>query len=159
MIGVPYADAPWNEIVPGLWQGGHDWRDTDGVLRDVVVADEFDLVVSLYKRHGCGPTGDGVEELRLIIPDGMLLAADAATAERIAEKAARAVKDGKRVLVRCQAGYNRSGLITALTLIHLGHDAEAAIDLIRAKRSRWALFNGHFLRYVREERVKAGERR
>ena len=26
MSYLPYARAPWDEIVPGLWQGGHDYH-------------------------------------------------------------------------------------------------------------------------------------
>ncbi|GAA4439706.1 protein-tyrosine phosphatase family protein [Phytohabitans houttuyneae] len=151
MIGPPYADAPWNEIVPGLWQGGHDWRDADGRVRTAVVADEFDLVISLYHRDGCGPA-DSVEHRHLRIPDGVLLDSDAVAAGQLADLAAATVMTGARVLVRCQAGYNRSGPVTALTLVRLGHDVEAAIDLVRARRSRWALFNEHFLAYLRGAR-------
>ncbi|CAM5583547.1 histidine kinase OS=Streptomyces fumanus OX=67302 GN=GCM10018772_50930 PE=4 SV=1 [Streptomyces fumanus] len=42
--GVPAPDSPWNEIVPGLWMGGHQYRRSPGQLASAVVGDEFDLV-------------------------------------------------------------------------------------------------------------------
>lgn len=146
------ADAPWHEIIPGLWQGGQLWRDTNQQIRLAVVAAEFDLVITLHHQPNHGPA-EGVKHLQLIIPDGALLADDAGRAEAHADAAAAAIGAGKRVLIRCQAGYNRSGLITALTLLRLGHDVEAAIDLIRGRRSRFALFNAHFLEYLRTGRT------
>ena len=57
-------------------------------------------------------------------------------------------KSGKKVLVRCQAGWNRSGLVTSLALMKDGHKAKDAIDLIRARRSPHALCNADFVRYL-----------
>jgi protein-tyrosine phosphatase len=63
-------------------------------------------------------------------------------------------KDGKRVLIRCQAGWNRSGLLMALVLIRDGHTASEAIDLIREKRSRHALSNFTFANWLLETNVE-----
>lgn len=148
MIG--YCTDGWNEITPGLWMGGHDRQgrhDEPHYAMTVRVADEFDLVVSLYQRDGCGPDV-GVDHLYYSIPDGVLEPGDAVELEAIAERVAEAVRAGRRVLVRCQAGLNRSGLVTALTLIRLGHATNEAIDLIRERRSPDALFNGHFVAYL-----------
>lgn len=152
MFGIPYADHGWNEITPGLFMGGHDRIGGLGEYPVVAVnvTDEFDLVISLYRRFGSGPNPQ-VEHHYLNIPDGVLLAADAARCAELADTAAAAVKDGRRVLIRCQAGYNRSGLVTALTLMRLGHTADDAIALIREKRSPHALFNEHFLTHLRQE--------
>lgn len=66
----------------------------------------------------------------------------------IAEWAHREWKAGKKVLIRCQAGLNRSGLIVALVLISEGYDPKDAIDLIRACRSPHALCNADFVKYL-----------
>jgi protein-tyrosine phosphatase len=66
----------------------------------------------------------------------------------MAELAARSVTDGRRVLVRCHSGYNRSGLVIAQALIHLGHSADDAVFLIRYRRSKWALNNPLFVSYL-----------
>lgn len=42
---------------------------------------------------------------------------------------------GRRVLVRCQAGWNRSGLIMGLVLMREGMSAQEVIDLTRDSRS------------------------
>jgi len=53
-------------------------------------------------------------------------------------------------LVRCQMGWNRSGIITALALIKDGYKPKDAIDLIRARRSPHALCNADFVRYLED---------
>jgi protein-tyrosine phosphatase len=60
-------------------------------------------------------------------------------------------KSGKKVLVRCQAGINRSGLVTALVLIRDGHSPEEAIRLIRDKRCEAALSNSRFENWLLEK--------
>ena len=59
-------------------------------------------------------------------------------------------KSGKKFLVRCQAGWNRSGLVTALALMKDGQKAKDAIDLIRARRSPHALCNEDFVGYLED---------
>ena len=63
-------------------------------------------------------------------------------------------KRGQRVLIRCQAGMNRSGLIMALVLIREGYTADEAINLIRTKRSKHALFNSRFEMWIKESSVE-----
>ncbi|ATW51364.1 protein-tyrosine phosphatase family protein [Streptomyces xantholiticus] len=144
---VPEPRTRWDEITTGLWVGGHVWSDAGRRHRDVVVADEFDVVISLYTRQGHGPA-DGVEHLVVPIPDDWLTADEIDLVRRVALTAADAVRAGRRVLVRCYSGYNRSGLVAAQTLIELGHDAEGAIDRVRLRRSSWALHNAAFEQYL-----------
>ena len=59
-------------------------------------------------------------------------------------------KSNKRCLIRCQAGLNRSGILTALTIMKDGYSADDAIKLIRLKRSPHALFNQDFVKKLRE---------
>lgn len=153
-MGVPFCESPWNEIVPNLWMGGHDYMPLPGQIVDAVVGDEFDLVVSLYERWGCGPD-PGVGRRYLRIPDGQLTDEDMAGVRELADLTAAAVQRGHRVLVRCQAGYNRSGLVTALTLLRLGHAAGEAVGLIRTRRSPFALCNETFVGYIHAEAVSA----
>lgn len=145
--GVPFAGSPWNEIVPGLWIGGHSYLDEAEVVQPAIVKDEFDVVISLFQREGHGPN-PGVEHHYLDIPDGPLLPDQLAAVGRLAEITAAAVAAERQVLVRCYAGYNRSGLIAAQALIHLGHPVAEAISLIRDRRSTWALHNETFVDYL-----------
>lgn len=145
---VPAPDRPWDEIVPGLWMGGHEFRRPAGRLEFAVVRDEFDLVQTLLRLPGHGPD-DGVEHHVWPIPDGPLDATQLAGVIRLARAAGEALDDGRKVLVRCYHGYNRSGLVVAHTLVRRGSGVEEAIRLIRARRSPWALHNDLFVAYLR----------
>lgn len=142
---VPLCDDPWNEVVPGLFQGGHDVRSQ---ARTCVVDDEFDVVISMVTRGGYGPA-DGVEHHVLRMADAAVDAGVAARVQSLAELAANAVRDGRRVLVRCSGGLNRSGLVVASTLVALGHDVPTALELVRRARGPWALTNPMFVQHLR----------
>ena len=65
---------------------------------------------------------------------------------------ARCVKAGHKVVIFCHMGMNRSGLVTALTLMNLGWPLDRALAKIRG-RHRCALSNKSFLRaleYIEE---------
>jgi len=62
---------------------------------------------------------------------------------------------GQRVLIRCQAGLNRSGLVTALVLLLDGWDPADAIEEIRTRRSPWALCNQQFADWLLDEAPSA----
>ena len=57
-------------------------------------------------------------------------------------------KNGKKVLIRCQAGLNRSGIVMALVLIRDGYSPAEAITLMREKRSPAVLCNQQFTRWL-----------
>ena len=153
MYVIPYATTRWDEIVPNLYQGGHDYDPRyggAGYAHAVTVADEFRLVISLYNRgRGYGPAG-GVEHVVHEIPDAELDADDLEALRGLASLAAESVMDGHPTLVRCQAGYNRSGLVVGLALIQLGRTAAQAIALIRTRRSPFALCNPAFVDYLHD---------
>jgi hypothetical protein len=145
---VPAPDAPWNEIVSGLWMGGHEFRGRAGQRETAVVRGEFDLVQTLLRMPGHGPD-QGVRHHVWPIPDGPLDGTQLAGVIRLAQAAAEALEEGRTVLVRCWHGYNRSGLVVAQALVRQGHSAEEAIRLIRSRRSPWALHNELFVEYLR----------
>lgn len=148
MTLLPPQDL-YSEILPGLWQGGtHDF-DTLEFPKEYPIwklQREFDSVATLYAiAH---PVGWGVAERRYGFPDSSISEQDIPEIHDIAEWAHREWKAGKKVIIRCQAGLNRSGLIMALVLISEGYDPKDAIDLIRARRSPHALCNADFVRYL-----------
>ncbi|MFF4018275.1 dual specificity protein phosphatase family protein [Streptomyces sp. NPDC001843] len=145
---VPAPGTPWSEIVPGLWMGGHEFRSPAGQLEFAVVRDEFDLVQTLLRLPGHGPE-PGIEHHVWPIPDGPLDGTQLAGVMRLARAANDALDAGRKVLVRCYHGYNRSGLVIAHALVRRGHDAEDAIRVVRARRSPWALHNELFVEYLR----------
>ena len=115
-----YTDR--DNIAPKLWMGAAP-RHADLALFDAVVL--------------CAATLQHLD-----VPNPILAPLDDAVptkAElRIALNAARRVhaltEDGKRVLVTCRLGVNRSGLVCALALMLRGMKARRAVRLIRSRR-------------------------
>ena len=154
MIGHDDGDPPlYSEILPNLWQGGTDDDDLvhtgSGRLPTYSDFREFDVVVSLSAYSL--PMGWMVKEYRFGFPDGPAGEDIYAEVERIADYAYLDWKSGKKCLIRCQAGINRSGLMVALILMRDGMSAEDAIALIRKKRSVYALDNAHFVEYLKRK--------
>jgi hypothetical protein len=137
-----------DEIVPGLFQGGTEDSDVVwvGAPRRSGKGYPHDLVVTLYA--DANPVPWGVHEFRFGFYDSDLSDADAARVVELARLTHRRWAAGDRVLIRCQAGVNRSGLVTALVLMIAGHGPAEAIALIRARRSSHVLSNRHFERWL-----------
>jgi hypothetical protein len=139
----------WTEVAPNLWQGGTDDDDIIGVrvldndYEPRITLGDFDTVVTLHAWSN--PADWGVKELRYPFHDGEV-GVDVFDKDLffLAKYVDDELKAGKRVLVRCLAGLNRSGLINALVLIRQGYTAELAIASIRSARSKWALCNLNF---------------
>ena len=158
---MEYPTELWSEVLPGLWQGGTDDYDVIGAPTDHnlngiagmiggptrVTRTHFDSVVTLYARANAASWN--VKEIRFGFSDGDMTDFDPESDLGFAVCEAHADwKAGKRVLVRCQAGLNRSGLITALVLIRDGLAPADAIELIREKRGAAALFNNTFVSWL-----------
>lgn len=131
---VPYI----TEIVPGLWQGGCE--------NGLVLPGFFRHLVSLYpwERYKVRHELAGSVEVRM--KDGLGEDMSRITALAGWVNACRA--DGP-VLVSCQAGLNRSSLVTATALMLEGMTADEAIALIREKRSPACLCNPAFEAWLR----------
>ncbi|WP_030242524.1 protein-tyrosine phosphatase family protein [Streptomyces sp. NRRL S-350] len=144
---APGPSEPWTEIAPGLWMGGHYYTLPGGEPERAVVKGEFDLVVSLFTLPGHGPA-PGVEHVVREVPDGPLSPGQLLAVQEAAWLTAAAVRRGCRTLVRCHAGYNRSGLVVAQALVDLGHGTDEAVRLVRERRSPRALNNPVFVDYL-----------
>lgn len=78
------------------------------------------------------------------------LASTKAEANRIAESVAAFIRTRVKVLVSCNHGFNRSGLVSALTLVRLGLTPDAAIEQVKkARHEYYALTNDLFCRVIR----------
>lgn len=142
---MPTSDThlgPWGrftEIEPKLWMGGcpvHAAPAFADAILDVYARHEYDRGTRPYRAE---PLLDFAG-----LPEPDLL-------ESLARWVHEQREAGRTVLIHCEAGQNRSGLVTALYLIRFrGLDPEAAIELIQEKRGPNALWNGSFLRYLRE---------
>jgi len=131
-------------VVPGLWQGS---APTPGM------ALPFDAVVLAACGHqppGKRIFGPRAEVVRVPLTDGgmPLSPRDLDRALRAAVWIGKTHESGKRLLVTCEMGWNRSGLLVALALVFEGYSADAAVMLVRQARGRAALGNAHFEAYV-----------
>jgi hypothetical protein len=150
MTLLPHQDL-YSEILPGLWQGGtHDF-DTLEFPKEYPIwksEKQFDSVATLYAiAH---PVGWGVKEIRYGFPDSALSEKDIPEIQSVADWVYSEWKSGKKVLVRCQMGWNRSGTVTSLALMKDGYSAQEAIDLIRERRSPYALCNQDFVKFLQK---------
>jgi protein-tyrosine phosphatase len=89
-----------------------------------------------------------VQEYRYGVPDARISDMDLSRLRQTVNWGYKQWKKGDRVLVRCQAGLNRSGLVTALILIKNGMSPEDAIRTIRKNRADIALFNEHYVNWL-----------
>lgn len=127
-----------SHIEDNLYVGGC----IDGVRLD----DAWQTVVSLYRweRYSLGADTERVEVEMYDageIPDVQQL-------HDLAETVVAALNRGGKVLVHCQAGLNRSNLVTALALMKRGRTAQEAIALLRDRRSPVVLCNRAFSRWL-----------
>jgi hypothetical protein len=91
-------------IAPKLWQGSKPV----GPLRG------FDAVAFCAAEHQ--PNVAGIEVYNCPLHDDVLSPEETSIALSCARRVASIVLSGRRVLVTCQQGRNRSGLVTALAL-------------------------------------------
>ena len=153
-----WPDPAPTEIPPGLWQGG---TSESSLLGQPTKPGHyrgkrpFDLIVTLYA--DAQPAPWGVEEIRYGFPDAELDPNDLDRLRQIAAYAAERWKAGCRVLIRCQAGVNRSGVVAALVLLAGGWEPRQAIQHLRARRSPHVLSNEHFREVVLQQAALAGQ--
>jgi hypothetical protein len=142
----------YSEILPNLYISGT--ADEDVVqrgksLQQLAEPSPFDSIVCLYSH--ANSAGYYVREQRYGIADAELDEESIPEILQLADWLHAEWKQGKRVAAKCQAGYNRSGLIIALVLLKEGYSADEAISLIRERRSPNALCNPHFVKFIKEQ--------
>jgi hypothetical protein len=149
-----YADfAPkdtWTQVLPRLWIGATDDDDILGheLEEPRITLANFDTVISLHAWSN--PADWHVREIRQPFHDGDLSEIDVQDLWFVANAVFDDWMNGKRVLVRCLAGLNRSGLVIALVMIMAGYSAGDAIAHIRGVRGRNALCNKDFAQWLVE---------
>lgn len=144
-------DMPWEptEVWERLWIGGTPDEDTLLTAREADLGvnwspsanvKSFDAVVTLAA--SVGPAGTGVREYRAGLVD---LGGGEPDSEMVLEAVNAVVAwhaQGLRVLVRCRAGMNRSGLVTALALTQIADlNYDQAVELLRTRRGPKVLYN------------------
>lgn len=137
-----------DEIIPNLWQGS---------FPRLLSASEagFDLVVMCaretvghydrteYRVHNMDVIEAPFDDTHAITPEEL------STARWAAGKVTSAVLAGKKVLVTCQAGLNRSGLVNGIALRDIKKISGVEAVMVIQGRRQMALFNDTFARHVR----------
>lgn len=140
-IRLPFGEAPaapWPpiEIVEGIWQSGHPQP-----------GEQWDAVIDLDGDQP--PLEDVAMYVQWPIPDGP--APEHAILVALADLISDLRRAGKRILVHCAGGMNRSGLVVAAVLVRDdGMCPGDAIALIRARRPG-ALNNPQFVNHLNEQ--------
>lgn len=138
---------PLSEIIPGLFQG---------VRPGSYIG--YDLVVSCEQFLAKKPM-EGYEGVTVHVPfvDDDELPIPAFAIEMAAIMASMYLDNGKRVLVHCSGGLNRSSLVTVRMLEALGHSARGAVELVRHRRDDFCLCNRAFERWALREELPTAE--
>jgi protein-tyrosine phosphatase len=135
-------DVPFiSEINGNLWIGGCEDR--------LILPKHIQHVVSLYPWEQYRIKAP--HEIRSVLMVWMLDASgdvDMTRVKRVAHWVNECREDGP-TLVHCQAGLNRSSLVTATALVLDGYSPTEAIALLRERRSPAVLCNKDFERAVR----------
>lgn len=134
---VPYLSKV--EGVENLYQGGC----TNGLRLPRFI----DHLVSLYPWEQYDVRHDLDSRLEVRMYDSVNAGPDMDHVVQVATWVNQCREQGP-TLVHCQAGLNRSGLVTAVALILGGCTPEEAIDMLRASRSPAVLCNPVFEKMV-----------
>lgn len=130
-----------SNIAKRLWVGGKPPLDRD--------LPDFDVLVLCAEEIQPKQVGFGRQLIRCPLPDAQLTPGEARLAISRARVVAAELAAGKRVLVTCYAGWNRSALVAGLALATITRmTAGEIVVLIRGRRSPSALGNRHFVRLI-----------
>lgn len=122
-----------------LWTGGTP-------AMDFAIVEGFDKILCLYPWESY-PTSPDQEKVEVELYDSLDQAFD--QIEDLSDLVAGWVVGGSRVLVHCQAGLNRSSLVSAITIRKLtGMSGEDVVARMREKRDSQVLCNSAFEKYV-----------
>ena len=147
---MPYEPTSlYSEILDNLFMGGTDDNDVIHLPANPYTRRNdlpFDSIVTMYA--WARPADWKVQEYRYGVPDARISDMDLSRLRQAVNWGYKQWKKGDRVLIRCQAGLNRSGLVTALILIKDGMTPEDAIRTIRKNRADIALFNEYYVNWL-----------
>ena len=140
---MSYTDA--NEVAPRLYVGSKPPPDR---------YDRFDVIVLAAKEYQPPdhwfPGSEVIHAPNDDDPRRPMSLDEIAMAMKAAGRVARRLRAGRRVLVTCALGLNRSSLVAAIAMatVH-GMSADEIIKRIRHARGAWALSNPNFEKLLR----------
>ena len=144
-----------SEVAPGLFVGS---KPSPGRYEGF---DTIVLAAEEYQPHA--DRFPGMEVIHVPLDDAPrrpMREDEITAATKTAERVARRLRTGRRVLVTCAMGLNRSGLVAALAMHDVyGMGADEIVARLRRARGMWALSNPNFeklLRVVIDVKKKAG---
>jgi protein-tyrosine phosphatase len=142
-MAVSYKDA--NEVAPRLYVGSKPPPDR---------YDRFDVIVLAAKEYQPPdhwfPGSEVIHAPNDDDPRRPMEMAEIEMALKTAGRVARRLRAGRRVLVTCAMGLNRSSLIAALAMHEAyGMRADEILRRIRAARGAWAMSNPNFEKLLR----------
>lgn len=146
-----------DEIIPRLFQGRRPRSDQD--LKDYLEAGITASVALTPSAEMDAHFLPGAPKVLFPFEDDHFLP-DGTALNAVAYLVGLLVQGGHKVLVCCDAGMNRSGLVVARTLMYLGMSADEAIALVRERRAKGdgrilALSNPAFVNWLqKEEKVR-----
>ena len=136
-----YPLDPYNEVIPGLAQAG--WWLTP---LELFGEHGFDVSIDVSGWDRSRHVRD--RDYTFVEMDDAPWIEDADVVHALGQRVADQVLAGRRVVVNCAAGLNRSGLIVGRALIHLAYRPREAVRLIRAARGPHALRNRTFEEFL-----------
>lgn len=140
VFGMPFRCPQLSQIDDSLWMGG-----TPSYVGEPLPA-LFKYVVNIDPGHAY-EVAPGTQMIIRRMHDAPFLP-ELAMLEETAQSINWFRGHGP-TLVHCEGGWNRSGLVTALALIRSGMTPDAAIALLREKRSPTVLYNQTFEQWLR----------
>ena len=132
----------FDAVIPGLYQGDFPAGTVDWSRFDDVVNLTLEEVPGVQLQVGGLRMHVPIWDDKMVNPTGVRAAA-LTVAERVTA--------GKRVLVHCSAGLNRSGVVSARALMFMGVPVAEAIARVRSARGPYALSNRDFVAWLHEE--------
>jgi protein-tyrosine phosphatase len=131
-----------HRIAPKLWMGGRPSPEA---------CQAFDVVVLCAEEH---QPELPCETVNAPIDDAKPTEAEILTVIKTAKRVNALRSQGRRVLVTCYEGRNRSGLVVALAMMLNGSTARSAVHRIRSSRRPPSggrpLSNEHFLTFLKK---------
>jgi len=135
--------------------GGELWQAGRAYANSVSHLDERRIKVIVYAaRENQPPMPEQFIVIRARLIDSPLLDdrltyLTAVCADEVSDLVANYLRNGHNVVSSCWAGWNRSGLMSALTLVKLGVPPEGAIAAVRTARGGSALGNPIFVKIIK----------
>ena len=134
-----------SEVVPGLFVGSRPSPGRHACVDTIVLAAmEYQPPADRF------PGAEVIHAPLDDAPSRPMSDAEVAIATKAAERVARRLRAGRRVLCTCQMGLNRSALIAAIAMHDVyGLGADEIVARLRRARGSWSMSNPNFERLLR----------